>query len=100
MYAFIKIISEKVQPSYYGLLKATFITMCIGIPIYFINKGFGTNFFIISEPSDFPIARVFWDFLTPRFGEFGYAIGVFLFSFLIFNLIYFILVFIKKYKKK
>jgi len=92
LYAIIKFGYDKVKPTYSGLLQSSLAVLGMGIPIYYLNKTFGTNYFIISDPSDFPLAQVFWNTIVPKFGEFGYAVSMFIFAFIIFNIIYLILI--------
>ncbi len=100
LFSMIKICSDKVQASYSGLLKSSLVVLIIGIPVYFLNGLFGTNYFIISDASDFPAAQIFWNAVVPKFGEFGYALGMYIFAFFIFNLIYLIIITVEHLKKK
>lgn len=100
LFALIKICCDGIKVRYSGLVESNLILICMVIPIYYLNRLFGTNYFIISDASDFPLAQTIWNAVVPKLGEFGYILGMFVVAFCIFNIIYLILICVRYLKKK
>ena len=95
-YAIIKIASHESVPTYKGIWLSTLFIAVTLIPIYFINKAFGTNYYLINDPQGFPVTNMIYSFSAP-FGQWAYLFAMCLLGFILFHIIYFVY---KTFKKR
>ena len=99
IYAACKISSKESKIEYSGIWNSMLLLLIMVFPIYYINKYFHSNYMMISDPSDFAVAKVIWNAITPKFGHIGYIAFLGLICLLVFHIIYVIGKVKKKNKK-
>ena len=88
----VSIYTGELLPDYKSLPKCFLFLVCIGIPDYFLNNMWGTNFLFVSTPSEgSPLM-----FVADIFGEKFYILGMCVLLFIVWNLMYLPFTYIKR----
>lgn len=84
LFTALAILGHRYRPDYHWVPKCALTLGCLALPLYFINKWWGTNFFFINTPSPGSPLVIFAQLL----GNPGYIVGEACLLFLIWFLMY------------
>ena len=90
VYGVFKIAINESRVIYKGVWISALFILLLMIPIYYINITFNKSYMLLTNPSDFPLARLLWDISTPIFGNYGYIALLLCIGLLLFHIIYLI----------
>ena len=100
VYGVFKIAIGESKATYKGVWVSTLFTILLMIPIYYIDITFDKGYMLLTDPSDFPLTKLFWNIATPVFGNFGYICLLLGLGILLYHIIYFVGKHFQRKKKK
>ncbi len=90
VYGIFKIAIGESRATYKGVWVSSLFTLSLIIPIYYIDIIFDKSYMLLTNPSDFPLAKLLWDISTPILGNYGYIALLLFVGLILFHIIYFI----------
>ena len=94
-YIIARYVGGDIRLSYAGVWISTGAILVLVLPMYFINKAFGTNFMFLMRHSDNPALKFIWN-LSGGTGGFAYILGLSVLVLLVFHFVYAVFVVIQK----
>ena len=100
VYGVFKIAIGESRATYKGVWVSSLFILLLMIPIYYIDITFDKSYMLLTNPSDFPLTKLFWNISTPIWGNNGYIALLLCLALILFHIIYFVgKVFQRKNKK-
>ena len=90
VYGIFKIATGESKAIYKGVWVSTLFALLLMIPIYYIDITFNKGYMFLTNPSDFPLTKLFWNISTPILGNNGYIALLLCLGVLLFHIIYFV----------
>lgn len=100
VYGIFKIAIGESKATYKGVWISALFTLLLMIPIYYIDITFDKGYMLLTNPSDFPLTKLFWNISTPIFGNMGYIALLLCLGLLLFHIIYFVVKVVQRKNKK
>lgn len=100
VYGIFKITIGESRATYKGIWVSALFTLLLLIPTYYIDITFDKNYMLLTNPSDFPLTKLFWDVSTPIFGNNGYIALLLCLGLILFHVIYLVGKCVQRKKKK